>query len=259
MRKWYFTNFPLGMLLGVILATIAFFALDYDYLAKWDKYFTYGISALIALLGAGIATASVLANIQMDEQRRKNAQRADRYSLNLPLSNLLHACKKAIIFSLDETLTDPQTAENRFRQIPLSTSDTKAIQAAIESASPENAERLANLIRHYQVYLSRLESIVEGLAPKPLPNLQRGLIKSKVTEQDRVNCAADFAVLWRLTEDVLLYARGDCDKISPRIKNTKLSGIFYVDLLLDRGDQNGILSALQKELASRSEEQTLEL
>ena len=46
MNKWYFTNFPMGVFLGVTIASVFYFALDNNYIEPWGKYFTYGVSAL---------------------------------------------------------------------------------------------------------------------------------------------------------------------------------------------------------------------
>ncbi|HHL22071.1 MAG TPA: hypothetical protein ENJ52_11175 [Aliiroseovarius sp.] len=174
----------------------------------------------------------------------------------------MRACRKAIVFSLDESITDPQIAANAYRQIPLAKADIEAFKTAIEYAEPENAQRLANLIRHYQVFLARLENLVTDLSPVPLPRLQTGYCRSHVSHFDRARYAADFAVLWKLANDVFGYARGETDQIPDKLSDTDLTSIFRIQLMLDEPDSSRpgtLLHDLSKELERRSQRPSLEL
>ena len=215
--RHFLNNTSAGILIGWISAG-GFVA--FGYAAPSGFMSDYGatiITTVGALLGAALATAAVLAQIEAqrdaEERQRSRAQRAAKAMLPIALMRL-HAAAKAgaSAYYHEGQDTDPRAPWSEAIKGSHAPSDVfDTIRACIVQADEGDADRLANLIRRYQVLHARAE--------RRAPNLRNP------QDYDAEN-AVNWAILTCLIDDCFAYAREEAEHIPPHLTKRGLSMVF---------------------------------
>ncbi len=105
------------------------------------------------------------------------------------------------------------------QQVQFSSEILVTLEKCIEFADEGSGERLAGIIRTYQVLIARMQS--------------RHFTRSITGEErQRASEAVNWAILYRRIEDVFKYARGEVNKIPTILTEPNTHGIFYVSMRL---------------------------
>ena len=133
--------------------------------------------------------------------------------------------------------TGLHTGEILVSQIYLPAEIILAIKEAVEHSTPENGERLTNLIRTYQVLASGTE---RWLREEYAPLLQH------------YDQAVNWAVLYRLIEDCFEYSRNEVVDIPTNLSEPNLRNFFAVTLRASQSDISQVFPAIQNREARRN-------
>ena len=206
--RHFINNTSAGILIGWISAG-GFVA--FGYAAPSGFMSDYGatiITTVGALLGAALATAAVLAQIEAqrdaEERQRSRAQRAAKAMLPIALSQLFEVAKAgaAAHYHECESTKGRATWDEAVSTINAPPDAFDTIRACIAQADHGDADRLANLLRYYQVLRARAE------------RRNRHLINLR---DDDARNAVQWAIFARLIEDCFEYAREMADNIPPTL------------------------------------------
>ena len=202
----------LGCFLGIGFVWLINAEIDYEI----TKYGTYGITALTTLLASSFAWAGMMMNIE-NQNKIKNDRRSGelivaRANLNLTLSQISTICKRGIEISMQHNVAGLLQAQ-MLEQLSIHSDALDRLAATIRFAEQQDAKRLANIVRHYQVILSRSERII-------VPN--------NLHFAEQADRAIDWAVLLFLVEDCFEYARDEAESIPSRISLDGLQRFFNV-------------------------------
>ena len=217
--------------------------MDWGVRESIEKHLGAAFSAGATLLAATIAISGVLRSIEhqrlSSEHTRNRSLAAAKSTLSLALVQLSDICLNGIRNSLGISSAG-RTPDELVAEIQSSPELLLTLKQCIEFADNASGDRLANLVRHYQVYRSRH---IHALA------------QERPEHPERVSSAADWAVLFRLVEDCFDYAHGDAMDIPQAMTNRNLTGVFSMRLFISRGRYPG----LEVEIERRHRHDSLEL
>lgn len=231
----FFRNFPMGVLLGLLVATIAFLFLDDNYDKAWAKYFAYGVSALVGLLAAGLALLGVMSNIHtqisQEQERRSRAFIAARSTLPLALSNMGAISRRGIEICISKNCGDASFTELA-KELAVDGETISTITRVIEFADEQSGERLGNIVGRHQMMVSR---IVRWGASGHAPSRET-LAKE----------AVNWAVQSHLIGDAFGFARGDEMQIPKELQNRSIESTFflYLGIVINPNDYADLYQAV---------------
>jgi len=189
MLKSHLNNIALGALLGTELTLIFACSMDWGMRASIEKHLGAAFSASATLLAATIAISGVLRSIEhqrlSSEYARHRSLAAAKSTLSLALVQLSDICLNGIRNSLGIN-SEGRTPDELLAGIQSSPEVLLTLKQCIEFADNASGDRLANLVRHYQVYRSRHIG---------------AMARDRPEHPERVESAADWAVLFRLVDD----------------------------------------------------------
>ncbi len=234
----YFSRFPFGLFVGLISAISLAWIFDAGFSKIAIENFV-GLSGILAALLAGfLALSGISWQINSSEEIDKRRLAAERLAANsvlpLALSQMTPVAKRGAEICMDMH-TGQVLNEALTLQISLPAEVIPAIKEAIKHATPHNGERLANLVRVYQVLFVRTEHwLQEGYSPQ-------------LTQYDQ---AVAWAVLYRLIEDCFDYSRNEVSDIPSSLTNPNLHRFFRTILRASQSDLDQVLSAIQRREAA---------
>lgn len=193
-------NFPLGLVIGIVVTLILCAVFDWGWLSPDSATFPSVLSGLFVLFASFIATTGVLCTIEnsrelADETRERKLTTA-RAALALALSELSDLCERYVTYIANGCL------DFKGDKI-LSETSHQTIQLVIEYADPDAQERLANLMQFYQVALTRSKD-VENMKVDWAIEDEQLLLK-----MNAANRIADWIAIRSLTVEFYGYSRID--------------------------------------------------
>jgi hypothetical protein len=238
----FLSNIVLGILLGSIFAFSIALVFDADIQDGLKKFYTSLLTSITTVIAAVFALSGVLANIDnqniIANQSKSRSLAAAKAVLPLALSQMSAVARRGSSISLDIS-TSNQSAELLISQLKLPAEIIPAIRDSIQHSNQCNGERLANLIRTYQVLFSRSERWLRE-AYRPL-----------LQQYDN---SVDWAIFYRLVEDCYEYARAESQDIPVELSDPKLQGFFAVIMRVSPSDLAQVMPAiLRREEAGRFE------
>lgn len=208
----FLRNFPLGAFLGAILGIGFMLVIESELSDEYTKFATYGISALVALLGSGLAVAGVLANIEnqntlADEERRR-ALSAERAMLPLTLSQLCEVARHGMLHRWNGHTRFKAIGGEIYRSqstndLSLTTEMTDNLQEFVRFSRESDGEVISVILREYQVLFARWKGCFD----------EEGYFDDE-DERERIHHTASWAFLYALATAGFNYARGDTEAIS---------------------------------------------
>lgn len=233
MKTDFLRNFPFGVFLGVVVATIAFLVLDDNYSSGWAKYFAYGVTAILSLFAAALSLFGVFISIDnqrsLEAEKRRGALAAARATLPLALSNLIAISRKGIDYSLNEK--EGRSFNDLADELVLKPEFISILTRVIEFSDVASGERLSDIVRRHQVLTSRLRGWDDPHFGGP-------------NEYNRAEAAANWAIQYRLVEDAFDYARGISETIPEQLSNKNIASLFWVSLGLTYSDDSALGQAI---------------
>ncbi|WP_283425427.1 hypothetical protein [Shimia sagamensis] len=222
---------------------------------NYVKYGTFGIGALVALLGSGLALAGVLANIdnqnRLAEEENEKSLLAARAALPPVLSSLYQKCSNAFEIS-DNQLEERRNEKMALRllsELELSSNELKSLTECIKHADADTARWLSLIISHFQIAQARLNRHLlnsDLYADPPEDNYQSVAYRAVdwLEIKALVSHVFDFARTGKLPATEL-----DTSKISLPIDNfgtgpTARCWDHTYENLMDHYDENGGTSSI---------------
>lgn len=199
-------NTPFGLLLGALMALCLAAGLDQAVYDRIAQFYAYIFGALITLCAAGFALVGVFYNIESQRVSAREHQRrkllAVRAFFPMALSKFHRLCRKGIFYSnrFDELHAEMgmEFHQISLRALEVEEADVLSVfRGLIELTDDDGlAQRLALLMREYQIALSRWRSNFDD------PNLLH-------TEYSNRSRTAYWAYLGAIIESMFDYARGN--------------------------------------------------
>lgn len=201
----HLNNISIGAFCGACLGVCFMLLIESPLSENYVKYGTYGIGALVALLGSGLALAGVLASIENQNQNIRSektaSNKAAKAVLPLALSRLSEIANKASEISLsdDDFFDDPANVEIVKRELEIGDATIGTLKECIEFSDPMTQEWISLALAHYQVARSRLVAsiAVDGFL---------------VTNETRADHVFDWELTRAIVEHLFEYARGSKDR-----------------------------------------------
>lgn len=201
-------NFSLGALTGVFLGIAFFVVVEEDLSDEYKKYLTYGISALVALLGSGIALAGVLTSIdnqnKIFQETRKKSLLASKALLPLALSRLHEIAENGTTIALEEDafLNNPDNAPIVRERLEIDEATMKILKECIEFSDEVTRKWLTIIFSRYQVARSRIVGSIEDR-------------HRVITDTTRGDHAYDWEVIRAIIGHLFEYARDVENQVAP--------------------------------------------
>lgn len=234
----YFSRFPFGLFVGLISAISLAWVFDAGFSKIAIENFVGLTGILAAFLAGFLALSGISWQINSSEEIDKRRLVAERLAANsvlpLALSQMTPVAKRGAEICMDMH-TGQVLNEALTLQISLPAEVIPAIKEAIKYATPHNGERLANLVRVYQVLFVRTE---HWLRERYSPLL---------TQYDQ---AVAWAVLYRLIEDCFDYSRNEVSDIPSSLTNPNLHRFFRTILRASQSDLDQVLPEIQRREAA---------
>lgn len=239
-KRRFLLNFPLGLLVGFLLAMTTLWLVDTTSLVWIKENAAALISGMVTLFAAILAVAGVLTNIENQNNQASIASSrslaAAKSILPLALSQMSPIAKRGAEICMS-IRTGQNTGDTLVPQVSLPSEIIPAIKEAIEHSTQVNGERLANLIRTYQVLASRTE---RWLNEEYVPLLQH------------YDQAVNWAILCRLIEDCFEYSRNEVEGIPTVLSEPNLRRFFSVTLQASESDLAQVMPAIENREAMRN-------
>ena len=228
-RIKFFRNFPLGVLIGSLAILFLLWAIEGSNSSLIEEIAIKVYLGFVSLFAASLALYGVLTSIDNQNAITATANSrslaAAKSVLPLSLSQMIEVAKRGSEISLDIG-TSNLTIDELILQIQLPPQIIPVVKEAIQHSSPQNGERIANLIRTHQVVAARTERwLTENYRPL-LQNYTNSI---------------NWAILCRLIEDCLEYSRAETSEIPKNLTNPNLRGFFAVKLHLSSVDLDQIM------------------
>ncbi|PSL19712.1 hypothetical protein [Shimia abyssi] len=201
-------NFSIGGFLGAVLGVCFIIAIEAELSDEYTKYWTYGISALVALLGSGIAVAGVLTSIanqnRIFDETRKKSLLASKALLPLALSRFHEIAENGTGIALEEEifLNDPDNSDIVRSRLEIDEATVGVLKECIELSDEVTRKWMTTIFSRYQVARSRTIGQVS--------DRHRLLIDSV-----RGDLAYDLEVIRAMVAHLFDYARDIGNRISP--------------------------------------------
>lgn len=188
-------NVSIGAFCGACLGVCFMLLIESPLSENYVKYGIYGIGALVALLGSGLALAGVLANIdnqnRLAEEENKKSLLAARAALPPVLASLNSKAeagyKNAVDFETQKSW-EIEFKEESVEKSSISASEIAVLQECIKYADSISARWLSLIVAHFQIQASRLEGSLTT----------SGLIKLE-------GQVADDAINWRILSAMIAH------------------------------------------------------
>jgi len=226
-------NTAFGIFIGFESALVICLLADLDLVSSSSL-----VTGTAALFGATLAVFGVLTTIdnqnKLFSEQKRSSLRAAKATLPLTLRRLAHVTKIGAKLTATGELKG-KSIDTILAKLSVSNEVIRSLQSAIEFASEDDGEKLANLIRSYQVLNSRTERLVTE---------KHGALK---TDPD---LAVQWAVLYRQIGDCYKYARGESEAISGQLSELELNSFFLVALLLPNAVVESLATTIKKIEAS---------
>lgn len=201
-------NFSIGAFIGALLGVAFMLCIEAELTDEYTKYWTYGISALVALLGSGVALAGVLTSIsnqnRIFEETRRKSLLASKALLPLALSRLHEIAESGTSIALEDDafLNNPNNARHVRQRLELDEATVTVLKECIELADDVSRKWMTIIFSRYQVARSR---IIGGVA-------DRHRIINDISRGDH---AYDWEVIRALVGHLFDYARDIDNQVSP--------------------------------------------
>lgn len=220
------------------------FLLYFDF--NWFNTYQTFVSAIIALLGAGLGVSAINRQIQQAEQfehqRTQSKHAAARAYLPLALSAIgdyAEQCGKALSSLLDECTDGVLPAGTPLPAFPpLPTEALSALKEMIEFAPSEERDTIAKIIEKIQIQRSRISAI--GTDIKPVGHI--------VSEENLEQFIIDSAELSARAAAVFEFAR----RVTTKIPSQELSAEGWKSALHHLGIFDDLYDKLSKKIEMRS-------
>lgn len=207
------------------------------FLNKLLEFAAIPVALWVAFAGWRAVSKQVENDREMEMIRQRSSLEAEKASLAPVLSELSDVCRAAIVLTLQEPRGDAD-ALKKIGMFGISDRALSVLKGCISYADSDTGDRLANIIRHFQVALSRTLSSYEdpkvGIAP--------------------YRNTLDWAVVQLLVDDCFEFARGKSQRIPKTISKGSLYSAISLISVVNVEDFDG----LSDEITRRSKSGRLE-
>lgn len=214
----FLKNFPLGIFLGTVTTLTFVWFWDSNLSATIERNISSLFGAIVGLIAATLVVAGVLSNMAnqnhlVDKQRRAKLSAA-KAVLPLVLSQMAAVARRGAEISIAQNVA-AVTREGVAAELTMPKETITSLQSTIEQSDRQDGQRLANLIRYYQVAHSRTT---------------QHILENNFQHRTNLDFALDWAVLYRLVEDCFEFSRQEAPHIPDRLDRLELRVFFSVNL-----------------------------
>ena len=214
----FLLNFPLGIFLGTSFTLLFVWILVSDLSPPFERVVAGIFGAIAGLIAAFLALAGVLTNIanqnHLAEKQRRRKLVAAKAVLPLVLSQMAIVARRGAEISIRQNI-QPKIPSELIAELTLSKEVIATLQATIEQTDRQDGNRLANLVRRYQVCLTKTARLI-----------------ARNDFAVRVDCdlSLSWVILFRLVEDCFEYSRGEASNIPEKLNRPKLRAFYEKEL-----------------------------
>ena len=232
LKPKFLLNFPFGIFIGSIFTFGLAWVLDSNVGEEIQKNWTYGLSALVTLLGATIALVGVFSSIEnqnsIAQDNRNRDLAAAKAVLPLALTKMRRVADQGFEYSFqsDEFLKNVENINTVANDVDLPDNVISIFQNCIRGAPATTGRWISVLIAHYQLARSSLDYSANTL-------------DSLISSDNRAESAARWAIVRALADHLWGFARGE---LSEAPNNLDLQSISMPILSNHFGTQIGSLA-----------------
>lgn len=219
-KKTGLENFVAGLTLASLFYLIAFQFIDLGL----DRNGIFVTTALMAITGTLTAAWIALkTNSNSDKKRRIAKLKAEKAVLPLALSNICNVCLANM------KMHNPAYHTNNAVYEEIETTTINTIKACIEFADGYSQKHLANIIKTYQVLLSRGRGVKIISLTKFIP-----MVISTPEDLQANRTVMNWAVLYALSSQALGYSRDEVEIIPQGSIDQDVQAVFqFSEIFLD--------------------------
>ena len=232
MKFRFINGLAAGLVIGFLISTLSLWLID-GTKGVVHEFFSQHLTHFFTIFAAGFAlwgiSRQIQSNFELAERTRLAKLEAARSSLPIVLSNIHKICEARYnaLARGEKSPPNPQHWE-------LSEFDLSTLQSCIEHADGIPKERMQEIIRIYQVLISRWEDLdlvnlfeVQDLKADEVDIIQRS---------SQISAVFDWVALRKISDSLFPYSRGETDV---RDKQSIKDSIFQAIGRINDGSVNG--------------------
>lgn len=226
-----------GAFFATIVFLLLFMMIDFNIKNEaWISVFGSFVVAAFTIAAAWVALRGnriqIAQNEDLENQRRMNSLIAAKAVLPSILSELSAIAQNNLLLNFPQNKApkgNPVPKPTKFLRVPESV--LPALKECIQHSDPISQERLANILRHFQVYDARQKRNSSGfLTPQYTANPP----KPTYNEMTAISSAIGWAVIYALISDAYDFARGSKQPIPATVTSDRVKGAFLtVGIMLE--------------------------
>ena len=233
-HKKFLENFPLGALIGSVLAFLFCAIIDSNALEETKRFYTYALTIVVSLAAAAIALSGVLANLNLQVTLRKEERErklsAARAFLPHALSEMCEVARYGMINCHSARNINPRNLGADFirrsiEEIRLSDEIISIFTQIIENSSDNSSKRIRLILKEHQVFSARWLGHVRN---------RENMMEMSGPESTQSTTA--WAYLYVLTATAFDYARGETDDISEHVDEARIASALRSVQILPNAD-----------------------
>lgn len=240
-QRYNIHSFTGGVILGATVALIFTFAvaglLDYYGSDYWSLISRF-VAIPAALIGALMAW-----NISRLQARHQSTRDLAAWKAVLPLalSDFATAAQNGMLIAAKRHPDQPTNSNEIRKLLSLQATTIQTLQNCIKNSDPITEKWLSLVIAHYQVYVSRSDSMLSTDFANNLGQTSKIHINQEAT-------IIAWAVLYAVVEHHFEYSRGGVDAVPERIDTSRIAIALWKDLLVV-AHNTGLNEAISKRVS----------